>query len=39
MSSDQLDALADAAIARLALWIARSAAQHQRRMRESWRTL
>ena len=38
MSRAQLDALADAAMARLALWIARSASQHQRRMRESWRT-
>ena len=38
MNSAQLNALADAAKARLALWIARSTAQHQRRMRESWRT-
>lgn len=39
MSPAQLDALADAALARLTLWIARSAAQHQRRMRESWRNV
>jgi hypothetical protein len=38
MSAAQINALAEAAMARLALWIARSAAQHQRRMRESWRT-
>ena len=37
MTPAQLDALADAALARLTLWIARSAAQQKRRMLESWR--
>jgi hypothetical protein len=38
MSAAQLDALVDAARARLTLWIARSAAQQKRRMIESWRS-
>ncbi|MEY4345274.1 MAG: hypothetical protein RL032_1106 [Pseudomonadota bacterium] len=36
MSAAQLDALETAALARLTLWIARSAAQQKRRMIESW---
>jgi hypothetical protein len=38
MSAAQINALAEAALARLAQSLNRSAAQHVRRMRESWRT-
>jgi len=38
MSSAQIDAMAEAALARLAQSLNRSAAQHVRWMRESWRT-
>jgi hypothetical protein len=38
MSAAQINAMAEAALARMAQSLNRSAAQHVRRMRKSWRT-